>query len=677
MQAARSADRGGRARGRTGRCGLALAIALALIGVTSIVASGPRPVAAADPTLPPMTPGRHVYDYGKLFTPKAIATAEALAASIENAGGGRVVVYTDDMMKLPDPGAIAAAWHVDGILLTGWDVMGQTTLGATLSGRLTPEAAKYIGDSSSGTETVEGFATSTLARVDGLLHGTHVFDGAGILDAADRQKAETAATTLGQKLGAQVYVDIAMSDDDPSSTAFFNGADLSSAFKGTLVIALGVNSLQIGGYIDSDSDLWDAYETGSPWDYNILSREPAPGDDVVAEIMRAIEAVQPTPNPVEAVAEAAGSVKDSITSFFSDRTNALASLGGLMVAILSMALFWFARRRRRREPGYADDDSVLLPAPPAEMTPALAAVVSSPLDSTRAVTVALLDLAAHGRIAFYDDPNSFGQGAGIRVVEGVGAAGRGVSAHAAAGAGLASSRPLGPAEESLLEGLRSHAGGLAGISPLGFGELRPLFEQTAEQLERIAGDRGWLRLQTRSVSNLWTAVGATLLVAAGVSAVFRQPIALACLGLAGLNVLRGARRMPLPLRTPDGQMTEAMVDAYRRTLRRALAGDRASIPPWLANAEEAALWGYAWGLEGEVQAFVGRNVGAAMDGTEVPTGGDMASLAMLLQGMASTTGARPVGLDTDAIAATLGGLGRGLVVQTGDTADSGGETGGR
>ena len=138
-------------------------------------------------------------------------------------------------------------------------------------------------------------------------------------------------------------------------------------------------------------------------------------------------------------------------------------------------------------------------------------------------------------------------------------------------------------------------------------------------------------------------------------------------------------RMPLPVRTRDGQMTSAMVDAYRRTLRRALAGGRGSIPPWLANAEEAALWGYAWGLEGEVQAFVAGNVSAAASDTIIldtaaPTGSVMIyagsqpaglrSMSVVLGGMYSRGPARPIGLDTDAIAETLGGFGQAMEAQS-------------
>jgi len=637
------------------------AVALSLSGLLAAGLAAPNPASAAKPTLAPFTPGRHVYDYGNLLSPKAASIAEALAGKIEASGGGRVVVYTADLMALPDRATLASAWSVDGLLLTGWEDIGEGTLGATLKAKLSADAAKLMESTSSGPATVQSWVTSTLARAEALLNGTHVFDGAGALDASGLATAEAAATSLADRIGAPVYIDIAIGDEgNPATTAFFNAADLSGDLGKSLWIALAVSDNLVGGYIDADSDLWDSYETSSPWNVDTLNNEAAPNGDVQAELLRAIDHVRKPPDPAEAMASVGGAVRDALTGFFGDRTNQTDSLLGALVALFALVVFAIARQLRRREPGYADDDSVLLPGPPVDMTPAVAALVAAPLDTTRAVTVALLDLAAHGHIAFYQEATLMGPRGGIKVVSASGA-----SEYAHIGHASAASRALGPAEQFLLDGLQAAAAGGANLSPTDFAGLRPLFEQTGEQLERIAGQRGWLRMQTRSVSPLWVAAGAGLLIAAVGWALVRQPVAAACEALAGLIVLPRATRMPLPLRTPDGAITSAMVGAYRRTLKRALAGGPGTLPPWLANAEEAALWGYAWGLEGEVQAFVGRSVGMAMHGPDV-AGIDAAtfdaaglrSFTMMLGGLSGTGPARPVGLDTDAIASTLNGLGR-------------------
>ena len=654
----------------------ATAIALCLTGFLALSLTAPQNMTAAQPTQSPMTPGRHVYDYGSLLSPKAEITAEALATKIEASGGGRVVVYTADLMALPDDTELASAWSVDGLLLTGWEDMGTATLGPTLKAKLSVTNAKFIGTTTPGPATLESWVTSTLARAEALLNGKHVFDGAGALDASSLAQAETAATSLADRIGAPVYIDIAIGDEgDPATTAFFNGAGMSSSLDKSIVIALAVSGGQIGGFVDSDSDLWGAYETHSPWDYTLLSNEAAPNGDVGAELLRAIDGVRKPPDPAEAmssVATGANDAIDAIGGFFAVEVNRQFSLGGALVALFSLIIFDVVRRRRRRDRGYGDDESVMLPAPPAEMTPALAALVGAPLNTTRAVTTALLDLAAHGFIAFYQQATPLGPTGGINILSASGAASAtgdeaATGGHSAAAHSAAIDRPLGTAEQHLFEGLRVAAGSGHGVPRTDFASLRPLFEQTGEELEKIAGQRGWLRLEARSVSWLWVVLGAGLLVAAAATGVLRQPVAAGCLGLAGIRIGPRAFWMPLPLRTRDGQMTAAMVDAYRRTLKRALTGMAGEGPPWLANAEEAALWGYAWGLEGDVQTFVANNVGLAMHRPDMTTfdassvdAASLRSFGLMMGGLSGTGPSHPVGLDTDAIASTLAGLGRSM-----------------
>jgi Predicted membrane protein (DUF2207) len=652
--------------------GILAAIALSISGVMSMGLALPQPVSAARPTQTPMVPGRHVYDYGNLLSASARATAESLAAKIEAAGGGRVVVYTDDLMKLPNADELATAWNVDGLLLTGWEDIGTATLGASLKAKLSVSDAKFIGGTTPGPATLESWATSTLARADALMNGKHVFDGAAALDASGLAQAEAAATSLALRIGAPVYVDIAIGDQgDAGTTAFFNGADLSSDLSMSLVIALAVSDRQIGGFVDSDSALWDAYETHAPWNYDTLADETAPNGDVQAELLRAIDGVRKPPDPAEAFNSVTSATTDAVGGFFADETNRQFSVVGALVGLFSLVVFALVRWRRRRDAGYGDDESVLLPAPPVDMTPALAALVGAPLNTTRAVTTALLDLAAHGFIAFYQHATPLGPTGGIKVLSAAaaaaGAGGGPADGHSAAVHSAALDRPLGPAEERLLEGLQVAAGYGSGISHADFAALRPLFEQTGEELERIAGQRGWLRLEARSISLVWVVYGAALLVGAGAMGVLRQPVAVVCLALAGVRIMPRAFRMPLPLRTRDGQMTSAMVDAYRRTLKRALSGNSGEVPPWLANAEEAALWGYAWGLEGEVQAFVAGNVGMALHGSDMATfdstameSASLRGFGLMMGGLAGTAPSHPVGLDTDAMASTLGGLGRSM-----------------
>ncbi len=261
---------------------------LALFAV-SLAAAGPA--RAADATTEPFVPGRHVYDHGKILSTHSADTAETLAARIEAAGGGRVAIYTvPDSTDLPDRTQLAADWQVDGLLMTDEGDWGAMVMGPTLAAKLTTDQQDAI-ETSPGMSTSESWMLGSLARIDAFLSGSHVFDGAGVLDAAGKQKAESAAKNLGGKIGGQVYVDIALGGDDAETTAFFNGAHLDGHFGKALVVALGVTDMQVGGYIGYDSDLYDSFHTVAPWSSSTLANQSVAADPQ-ASVLDAIDAVQ-------------------------------------------------------------------------------------------------------------------------------------------------------------------------------------------------------------------------------------------------------------------------------------------------------------------------------------------------------------------------------------------------
>lgn len=294
-------------RGRGGRAlvgPLLTAIGLSLLGFVLVGVSGGQPAAAADPTTAPFVLGKHVYDNGRVLSSASAANAEALAAHVEAQGGGRVVIYTAaDSFSIPS--TLAQDWDVDGLLMTADSSSGSLAIGHTLKRRLNADQFEVIdGNSSPGPPTTESWILSTLARADGLLSGTHVFDGAGALDANGKQQAETTAINLGNQLGVRVYVDIAIGGSDPSADAFFNGAHLSTDFTArTLIIALAVSDHRIGGFIDSTTDIWGSYDLSSPWSSSrSIENEVATNGDDQAAILAAINAVQKPPLiPLDAI----------------------------------------------------------------------------------------------------------------------------------------------------------------------------------------------------------------------------------------------------------------------------------------------------------------------------------------------------------------------------------------
>ena len=84
--------------------------------------------------------------------------------------------------------------------------------------------------------------------------------------------------------------------------------------------------------------------------------------------------------------------------------NAVLGLVGapvILFGLVGWALFHW--RRFGKDPVYLDDPSVLMPAPPPDLTAASGAMVMDGGTSRRALTTAMLDLAIRGLIAFRED----------------------------------------------------------------------------------------------------------------------------------------------------------------------------------------------------------------------------------------------------------------------------------
>jgi hypothetical protein len=272
---------------------------LSLFGLLVVGPAGASPAHAANPTMSPFVPGQHVYDGGNLLSANSRTTAEALAARIEAAGGGRVALFTTaDSMNLPGAAALAAAWQVDGYLMDcGGTNYCNSQLGDRLKSKLTKEQSNTL-DSSPGFASAESWMLSNLARVDAFLSGSHVIDGTGLMDAASKQKAEASVKDLSDKIGGPVYVDISLGGDDPSSQVFFTAAHLSSDLPNALVISLAVSGSKYAGSLETDnSKLWNSYRVDAPWKGATIVTQDAAGD-ISASLLSAIQAVQTSKGPL-------------------------------------------------------------------------------------------------------------------------------------------------------------------------------------------------------------------------------------------------------------------------------------------------------------------------------------------------------------------------------------------
>ena len=315
--------------------------------------------------------------------------------------------------------------------------------------------------------------------------------------------------------------------------------------------------------------------------------------------------------------------------------DAAVGLIGAPVALLLIAgwgiVSWW---RFGKDPVYLDSDSIHLPAPPAELTPAAAALVVEGQSTRRALTAALLDLASRGKLAFREQSGILG----INRKVGIEIEPPDRDAVTEARQALNDRRPLGPAETYAFNRLDAiaPASGDRYIEPddlLKFGAHVASFDKKLEQ--HVVG-RKWFAEAPGKVTQRWQIRGAASFVIGLVAGFvgFTLPSAgLVMIGVslvvAGIVLFVVARVMPAV--TMGGAMIRAMLAAYRRTLEKTMAQARSMNQvveearlDWLDTPDKVVVWGVALGLQDEVEDVLERSTrdleaGRAAAGTYVPT----------------------------------------------------------
>ena len=87
------------------------------------------------------------------------------------------------------------------------------------------------------------------------------------------------------------------------------------------------------------------------------------------------------------------------------QVNAVVGLVGAPIVLFGLSGWaFFNWRRFGKDPVYLDDPSILMPAPPPDLTAASGAMIMDGGTSRRALTTAMLDLASRGLLAFREEP---------------------------------------------------------------------------------------------------------------------------------------------------------------------------------------------------------------------------------------------------------------------------------
>jgi uncharacterized membrane protein YgcG len=331
-----------------------------------------------------------------------------------------------------------------------------------------------------------------------------------------------------------------------------------------------------------------------------------------------------------ALAAALGKVDAAATPEHADalqrsrQINAVVGLVGGSVVFLGLT-GWalFSWRRYGKDPVYLDDPSVLMPAPPPDLTAASGAMIMDGATSRRALTTAMLDLASRGYIAFRDQPGVLfaGHKVGVDVAPAAG------DADAEAQRRLNQRRPTGPAEEVALTQLRALAGrGDAFISPDALPKFGTHVAEFDTALEDHVVDRGWFAERPSKVVSRWAGRGVLAIVGGVIALVAGLNIPLSGLTLlggaaiaAGIVVVIIARSMPAV--TITGSMIRAMLAAYRRTLQKTMAQARSMQQVveeaglgWLDTPDQAVVWGTALGLQGDIEGVLSRSLDDVKEG---------------------------------------------------------------
>jgi uncharacterized membrane protein YgcG len=442
--------------------------------------------------------------------------------------------------------------------------------------------------------------------------GQYVYDYAGIFSATTKQTVQDMIVAINQRTAAGIVVYTQVKPDATTAETVQDANDLIDAwgvgrkgFDDGLAILFNMDESLCHGQVQlyagpgyaaaflSNSERQSIYQ-----DDMLPLLEQCDMDGALLAAMNKIDAAA---TPEHAATLQNARILDALVGF-----------GGILLALVlvAWALWWWLRYGR--DPVYLDDPSILMPAPPPDLTPAAAAVIWEGRTTRRALTTAMLDLASRGAITFRQEKHLTSTRAGIQVNSG---------SPTDPNAVRNQRRPTGAAEDYALSELRVIAGGATDdyIPPDDLLKFGTHVDSFNKKLEQHLVDKAWFREAPGKSMRRW--LGRAIIVGSlGVLAFFgadsipSQGVTVLGAALVVAGIVIGLLSRVMPARTMSGAMIYAMLAAYRRTMEMTMAQARSMQQvveqptlAWLGTPDQGVVWGTALGLQHQVEDVIGRS----------------------------------------------------------------------
>jgi uncharacterized membrane protein YgcG len=442
--------------------------------------------------------------------------------------------------------------------------------------------------------------------------GQYVYDYAGIFSATTKQTVQDMIVAINQRTAAGIVVYTQVKPDATTAETVQDANDLIDAwgvgrkgFDDGLAILFNMDESLCHGQVQlyagpgyaaaflSNSERQSIYQ-----DDMLPLLEQCDMDGALLAAMNKIDAAA---TPEHAATLQNARILDALVGF-----------GGILLALVlvAWALWWWLRYGR--DPVYLDDPSILMPAPPPDLTPASAAVIWEGHTTRRALTTAMLDLASRGAITFRQEKHLMSTRAGIQVNSG---------SPTDPNAVRNQRRPTGAAEDYALSELRVIAGGATDdyIPPDDLLKFGTHVDSFNKKLEQHLVDKNWFREAPGKSTRRW--LGRAIIVGSlGVLAFFgadsipSQGVTVLGAALVVAGIVIGLLSRVMPARTMSGAMIYAMLAAYRRTMEMTMAQARSMQQvveqptlAWLGTPDQGVVWGTALGLQHQVEDVIGRS----------------------------------------------------------------------